>query len=688
MPPLKLENHLLNQRYQVLRRVAEGSYAEIYEAFDQRERRALIIKALNLALRGEVDETLRAKLLANFDQEARALALLRHPNIVQLLDQGSAERERGFRFRYLALEYLAGGALFDHCHRRPLTLDQTLRYFRQVADALSAAHERGVIHRDLTPSNLLLSADKRIIKISDFGVAKILGRDDQKGITRVGTGLYAAPEHHPHLAFLETSDDPLTPAADVYSLAKTMWLALTGVAPHEFRGRPIDRLPASLAAQPCGPKLLEALNRATATNVAERYATVAEFWRDLSSLQNRSSLAASNEISNEVEDQPVQPGRIVISLTTGAREALSQPRNRVVQSRTRSIPAGEKIGVALSSLILSAAMAGALFQPLTGFLSTAVAATLATLGGVAIGTSLIFLILKLWRRRRQRRADSPKLSKFKFEVATAPDTGRAIKRRGGEAQCFREMLAEDVELEMVAIPAGTFMMGSPESEAGRVAAEGPRRLVTASSFFMSRRPVTQRQWRAVARLPRINLELNLQPSAFSGERLPVESVSWREAVEFCERLSRRAGRQYRLPSEAEWEYACRAGTTTPFHCGASLTPELACYDARLAYGSAAPGGEPKQTAPVDQSGLANAFGLSDMHGNVWEWVADEWLADYQGAPADASARMSGDDATNRVARGGSWFNVARLCRSAYRFSFPPDTRRNDCGFRVVMTMRR
>lgn len=682
MPPLKLENHLLNQRYQVLRRVAEGSYAEIYEAFDQRERRVVIIKALNLSLRGEVDETLQAKLLDNFDQEARALSLLCHPNIVQLLDQGSAERERGFRFRYLALEYLAGGALFDHCHRRPLTLDQTLGYFRQVADALSAAHERGVIHRDLTPSNLLLSADKRIIKISDFGVAKILERDDQKGITRVGTSLYAAPEHHPHLAFLETSDDQLTPAADVYSLAKTMWLALTGAAPHEFRGRPIDRLPPLLAAQPCGPKLLEALNRATATNVAERYATVAEFWRDLSSLQNRSSLASPNEIQNEVEDEPVHRGRIVIALTTGEREALSQPKNEIVPSGS----AGKKIGVALSSLILSVAMAGALFQTFSGFLSVAAAVTLAALGGVAIGTSLVFLILKLRRRRRERRAEAPKLSEFEFEVATA--TGRIIERRKGETQCFRETLADDVELEMVAIPAGTFLMGSPESEVGRVAAEGPQRLVTVPSFFMSRYPVTQWQWRAVAQLPQVNLELNQQPSAFSGERLPVESVSWREAVEFCERLSRHTGRHYRLPSEAEWEYACRAGMTTPFHCGATLTPELACYDARLPYAAAAPGGEPKQTAPVDQSGLANAFGLSDMHGNVWEWMADEWREDYRDAPADASARTSGDDAVNRVVRGGSWFNVARLCRSAYRFSFPPDARRNDCGFRVVMTMRR
>ena len=614
MASLRLENHLLNHRYQVLRRIAEGSYAEIYEAFDQRDRRMVIIKALNLILRGEADESLQSKLLANFEQEARALTTLRHPNIVRLLDQGSDESDGGLRFRYLALEYLSGGNLHKHCHHHPLSLERTLHYFRQVTDALAAAHERGVIHRDLTPSNLLLSADKRIIKISDFGVAKILEGAWQKGITRVGTDLYSPPEHHPYLAYLEhleTDDDPLTPSADVYSLAKTIWLSLTGVAPREFRRNPIDRLPATLAAQPWGTKLLDTLRRATAAKASDRYATVAEFWHDFSSLRRDLSSASPEEIEQTVEERLEEPP-----------SGESRPDDQRTVQRRRII-------IDLST--------------------------------------------------------SPKLSDFEFDVALVGTTGQVIERRRGAASRFHERLAEGEEMEMVEIPAGTFMMGSPESEAGRVAAEGPRRPVNTPSFFMSRYPVTQWQWLAVARLPRVNLELNPRPAAFSGAQLPVESVSWREAVEFCARLSRHTGRLYRLPSEAEWEYACRAGTTTPFHCGATLSPEVACYDGRLPYEAAARSGEPQQTASVDQSGVANAFGLSDLHGNVWEWLADEWREDYQGAPADASARTSGADSGERVVRGGSWFNVARLCRSAYRFSFPPDSRRYDCGFRAVMT---
>ncbi|KPQ32121.1 MAG: Sulfatase-modifying factor enzyme 1 [Phormidesmis priestleyi Ana] len=137
-----------------------------------------------------------------------------------------------------------------------------------------------------------------------------------------------------------------------------------------------------------------------------------------------------------------------------------------------------------------------------------------------------------------------------------------------------EGIGEALPLQMLLIPAGTFMMGSPEDEPDRQEDEIQHE-VSVPPFFLGRYPITQAQWRAVANLPQVNRELNPEPSNFKGENLPVERVSWYEAVEFCDRLAARTGRPYRLPSEAEWEYACRAGTTAPFHFGRTLTTEVA-----------------------------------------------------------------------------------------------------------------
>jgi hypothetical protein len=176
--------------------------------------------------------------------------------------------------------------------------------------------------------------------------------------------------------------------------------------------------------------------------------------------------------------------------------------------------------------------------------------------------------------------------------------------------------------------------------------------------------------------------LKPDPSRFKGDSRPVEQVSWNEAVEFCARLSAHTGRQYRLPTEAEWEYACRAGTTTPFYFGETISSDLANYDATITYGDGQEGGYQKQTTDVGCFPLS-AFGLHDMHGNVWEWCQDHWHSNYEGAPTDGSAWLSNDESEYRILRGGSWFFYPRFCRSAYRFFNFPDFRYKNIGFRVV-----
>jgi formylglycine-generating enzyme required for sulfatase activity/RES domain-containing protein len=247
---------------------------------------------------------------------------------------------------------------------------------------------------------------------------------------------------------------------------------------------------------------------------------------------------------------------------------------------------------------------------------------------------------------------------------------------------WQQPLGGAVALEMVPIPAGEFLMGSPEDEEERANNEGPQHRVRLAPFSMARTPITQAQWRQVARwqpapgeLP-WERELNPDPSfCQSGrsedDRRPVERVSWFDAQEFCHRLSRRTGRTYTLPSEAQWEYACRAGTTTAYAFGASLSQRQANI---AGSGTTAVGSYP-----------ANAWGLHDMHGNVWEWCTDLWHPNYRDAPDDGRPWMDPipDPLMRRLLRGGSWLNNPRNCRSAYRAHFQPVNANFYVGFRVV-----
>jgi formylglycine-generating enzyme required for sulfatase activity len=258
------------------------------------------------------------------------------------------------------------------------------------------------------------------------------------------------------------------------------------------------------------------------------------------------------------------------------------------------------------------------------------------------------------------------------------------QKRSGTAEHFIEDLGGGVTIEMVRIPAGEFMMGSPKEEEGRFDRESPQHKVKVPEFWMGKFQVTQAQWSAIAKLPKTNQDLDLDPSHFKGKNLPVEQVSWLDAIEWCDRLAKKTGKAYRLPSEAEWEYACRAGTTTPFNFGGTISTDLANYDGNHTYGNGVEGEYREKTIDVG-SFPPNPFGLFDMHGNVWEWCADLWHENYQGAPIDGSAwgdrSLKPDE--RRVVRGGSWSSRPRNCRSARRDRPLADPRNRYYGFRLV-----
>ena len=238
-------------------------------------------------------------------------------------------------------------------------------------------------------------------------------------------------------------------------------------------------------------------------------------------------------------------------------------------------------------------------------------------------------------------------------------------------------LKNSIGIEFASIPAGKFLMGSPATEKERYPNEAQHEVTLTQGFRMGVYEVTQAQYEQV---------MGKNPSYFKGATLPVETVSYDEALAFCKKLSdlpaeKAAGRKYRLPTEAEWEYCCRAGTSTPFHFGNELNGTQANCDGTFPYGNTQKGPFLRETSPVG-SYPPNAWGLYDMHGNVWEWCADRY-GDYPKGPiTDPLGSEVGSDC---VLRGGGWFNLADYCRSAYRRRNVPSSRNGGSGFRLALS---
>jgi serine/threonine protein kinase len=308
MRELSLQNCRLDGRYDIRETLGQGSYAEIYVARDtiaapHAPHSLVVIKALNVFLQNDLDADLERTLLENFQNEAIALDRVRHPNIISRLGHGTARDLNNTIFHYLVLEYLPGGDLAKACREKNLSIKQALFYLEQVCAGLGHAHRNGIIHRDIKPQNLLLTADRQTVKIADFGVARVAQSDAP--ITRVGTNMYAPPEHSPMLSndtgaltFKE-----LTPAADIYSLAKSAYVLITGESPRFFANQPITELPFALRAEPWANDLIKVLNKATQNDARRRQQTVVEFWQDLSGVKAFAE-ATNGERLAEISDRP------------------------------------------------------------------------------------------------------------------------------------------------------------------------------------------------------------------------------------------------------------------------------------------------------------------------------------------------------------------------------------------------
>jgi len=308
---LSLINSRLDGRYDIISLLGRGSYAEICVARDNvaasnSPHKEVVVKALNVFMQNDLDADLERTLVENFQNEAIALDRVRHPNILSRLGHGTARDLRGTVFHYLVLEYLAGGDLSKACREKALSFQKSFGYLEQVCAGLAHAHQHGVIHRDIKPQNLLLTADRQTVKIADFGVARFSASDSP--ITRVGTNIYAPPEHSPLL-----SDDgkhyevaELTPAADIYSLAKTAYVLFTCESPRFFANQPIKELPFAYRQEAWATEMLEVLQKATQTNPKDRHQDIYEFWKDFSRLKIYAT-SEDGEIKTEVSTRTATP---------------------------------------------------------------------------------------------------------------------------------------------------------------------------------------------------------------------------------------------------------------------------------------------------------------------------------------------------------------------------------------------
>jgi eukaryotic-like serine/threonine-protein kinase len=621
--------YLLRNRYFIQQPLAAGCFCVTYLAIDCDYYRLKYVVVKHLKPENKNPDLLPvARRL--FETEAAALKKLgdltdRIPTLYAYF-----EEQREF---YLVQEFIAGQTLSQELKTGKLSTIETIKVLREILTVLRIVHSENTIHRDLKPDNIIRRTSDQSLVLIDFGAVKEVSKTtlttpNPKTLASIGFGTEGYMPSEQAMGFPKL-------ASDIYAVGAIGIECLTGKEPHqlfdeellEFKWRHLYQV-SNPKLDPLIGSLAAVLNKMLQQRHQDRYNNATEALAALDKIEQQSSLQLlrQEKIVSTIENlafKPINRSNFLKLMGFGTTLITS---SWVVSQFSRNHDEAQPL--ASQRIVV-----GSIDQP----------------------TTIQVTSIKL------------------------NECGDIIDRPQSRVQIFQEELSKGIFLTMVKIPAGKFMMGSPFKEEGQAIHEQPQHLVNISEFYLGETQITQSQWNSI--FPERAIPIS------GDSRLPIDSINWLDAVEFCERLSKKTGCKYRLPSESEWEYACRGKTTTPFAYGDTILPSIVNYNAEHPYKQAAKG-TCRQKATYVGTFYPNQFGVYDMHGNLWEWCLDEWVPDYIGAPTDGTARGNihtrGDDLL-KVVRGGSWFTHARNCRAASRSSLFASFRDHHYGFRVVCT---
>ncbi len=673
------QSYLFCDRYIVKQVLGEGNFGRTYLVEDQNfQNRKRVLKKFIANFQGQGLET--AKEL--FKREANILDTLKHEQIPAIYDHFEENNSL-----YLVEEYIDGDDLVREFNQEGMFSEEKIKsLLKDLLPVLNYLHQRNLLHRDIKPDNIMRRRyDGKLILI-DFGGVKEVSK------TR-GTLIYT-----PGYASIEQMTGHPQAASDIYSLGVTCIRLLTGCFPDNNDEN--DRIYDSSQAVWLWQEYLEQQG----IRISEQLSNI------LTKMLEHLAQNRYNNVQQILEDLQEQETYI-----QPVETASSLPKTQSKKENKLNLISLNRKRIKLVFIILfTSGMILLNYFPLLGLL-------------IIIISLVIRLMLSITNRRQQKTTmtvsssnysvttpqsnqTSSNVSKtqqkttvkkqnkkrisslqtFDFEVIKVNNKGEIIEQKNTENKYFTVELAKNIYLEMVVIPGGDFLMGTPKKEASDRRQETPRHQVKLSSFCMSKYPITQTQWEII---------MANNPSEFKGKNKPVDTVSFYDSLDFCRKLSEAVGIDFNLPSEAQWEYACRsiinpsqyrqldgAESYPPFHFGDTITQTLANYNSTRTYQQENIGIYREETTEV---GLftPNNFGLYDLHGNVWEWCADDWHETYQNAPKDGSIWMDGYNQYSPM-RGGSWAAFPFYCRCGNRNKVQRNNRSQYNGFRVVYNFKK